>query len=84
MNKILKILKGKSLKGLGKLTKIAWIFNVKPEETADPDIISVTGIPSSIFMISGASVPTPEISESVIKIEVLQPLKGSVNVEENL
>jgi len=40
VNRILKLLKGKSLKGLGRLTALAWLFTA---DTPDRDIISVAG-----------------------------------------
>jgi len=42
VNRILKLLKGKSLKGLGRLTALAWLFTA---DTPDRDALSVTGVP---------------------------------------
>jgi len=46
MNKILKLLKVKSLKGLGRLTALAWLFTA---DTPDRDALSVTECPNRTF-----------------------------------
>lgn len=76
MNKILNLLKGKSLKGLGKLSKVAWLFKA---DTPDKDIISVVGVPVATFLSSGGSCIDPEIE--IIKPQKLEKLKGEIEIE---
>jgi len=79
MNKILKLLKGKSLKGLGRLTALAWLFSA---ETPDRDIISVTGAPEAYFLLSGESVSDPETAEEILKPVKVEILRGKIEIEE--
>jgi hypothetical protein len=76
MNKILKLLKGKSLKGLGKLSKVAWLFK---KDTPDRDVISVRGVPVATFLSSGESCMDPEIE--ILKPQKLEALKGEMGIE---
>jgi len=78
MNKILKLLKGKSLKGLGRLTALAWLFAT---DTPDRDIISVTGVPEPYFLLSGESAPDPEMSEEILKPVKVEILRGKIDIE---
>ena len=76
MNKILKLLKGKSLKGLGKLSKVAWLFKA---DVPDEDVISVVGVPAAFFLSSGEPCMDPEIE--VIKPQKIETLKGEIEIE---
>lgn len=76
MNKILKLLKGKSLKGLGKLSRVAWLFKM---DEPDKDVISVRGVPIATFLSSGGSCIDPEIE--IIKPQKLEKLKGEIEIE---
>jgi len=76
MNKILNILKGKSLKGLGKLSKVAWLFKT---DTPDEDVISVVGVPTAFFLSSGEPCIDPEIE--IIKPQKIETLKGEIEIE---
>lgn len=78
MNKILRLLKGKSLYGLGKLTKIAWIFK---EDPVDGDVISVRGLPEAFFLTSGGSCPDPDTEEEIVYPQKIGPLKGKIEIE---
>jgi len=79
MNKILKLLKGKSLKGLGRLTALAWLFTT---DTPDRDIISVAGAPEAYFLLSGESAPNPETAEEILKPVKVEILRGKIEIEE--
>jgi len=79
MNKILKLLKGKSLKGLGRLTALAWLFAT---DTPDRDIILVTGTPEAYFLLSGESAPEPETAEEILKPVKVEILRGKIEIEE--
>lgn len=76
MNKILNLLKGKSLKGLGKLSRVAWLFKM---DEPDKDVISVRGVPIATFLSSGESCMNPEIE--IIKPQKLEKLKGEIEIE---
>jgi len=78
MNKILKLLKGKSLKGLGRLTALAWLFAT---DTPDRDIISVTGAPEAYFLLSGESAPEPETEEEIVRPVKVEILRGKIDIE---
>lgn len=79
MNKILKLLKGKSLKGLGRLTALAWLFAT---DTPDRDIISVMGTPEAYFLLPGESAPEPETAEEILKPVKVEILRGKIEIEE--
>lgn len=77
MNKILKILKGKSLKGLGKLSRVAWLFKI--DDKPDKDVISVRGVPEATFLSSGGSCMDPELQ--MLKPQKPEVLKGEIEIE---
>jgi hypothetical protein len=78
MNKILKLLKGKTLKGLGKLSKVAWLFEIG---NLDGDVISVAGVPKAFFLQTGEPVSDPFVEEQVVKPEKITPLRGKTEIE---
>ena len=82
MNKLLRLLKGKSFAGIGKLTKVAWIFKISPNEVIDADIPEKKiGVPEFFHVLSGASAPEATVESSVFKISPVKPMKGSVEIE---
>jgi hypothetical protein len=77
MNRILNLLKGKSLKGLGKLSRVAWLFKIDDEP--DKDVISVRGVPEVAFLSSGGSCMDPELE--TLKPQKPEVLKGEIEIE---
>jgi len=78
MNKILKLLKGKSLKGLGRLTALAWLFTA---DTPDRDALSVTGVPEPYLLLSGESAPETETEKEIVRQVKVEILRGKIDIE---
>ena len=82
MNKLLKLLKGKSFMGLGKLSSMAWMFRISKDEAIDEDIIErCIGQPFFFCVMSGEPAFDPVVEEIVIKISVIVSVKGRVEIE---
>jgi len=82
MNKLLKLLKGKSFMGLGKLSSMAWMFRISKDEAIDEDIIErFIGQPFFFCVLSGGSAFDPVVEENVIKIPIVAAMKGRVEIE---
>lgn len=82
MNKLLKLLKGKSFIGLGKLSSMAWMFRISKDEAIDEDIIErFIGQPFFFCVLSGGSAFDPVVEENAIKIPIVASMKGRVEIE---